>query len=271
MHRLAVPALLALLLVTGCTSSSESATASGGGGDAGSEDAAAPAAGRAAVPAVAQAPLQGRSVVRTAELQVRVDDVRAAADRARALTVGAGGALAGEDASEGRASLQLRVPPARLDDLLGRLADLGQEVSRTVGSEDVTEQVVDLDSRLATQRASVARVRALLDRATGLGDVVKIEGELARREAELESLDARARALGDRVDLSTVVLQLEQDDEAGAAAAAPRGFTGGLDAGWTALTTTARVLAAVLGAVLPFLPLVLLAGLAVRWSRRRAA
>lgn len=263
---LLAPLLLALALLSGCSGGADGTSAASGGAaaDRGAAPEAAPAVARDA----AAEPLVGRSLVRTAELTVQVPDVRVAADRAGALVRGAGGAVVGEETGEDGSTVELRVPPARLDDVLGRLARLGQERARRVGTEDVTEQVVDLDSRLATQRASVARVRALLDRASGLGDVVKIEGELAKREAELESLDARARSLGARVDLASVVLRLEGGD---GPAAAPAGFGSGLDAGWTAFRTSARVLAAVAGALLPFLPLLLLAGAAVRWRQRRAA
>ncbi len=198
--------------------------------------------------------------------------MRSAADRAGALARGAGGAVRAEDRSgEGdqvRAQLTLAVPPGKLDATLDAVARLGQERDRRSTSEDVTEQVVDLDSRLATARASVARVRALLDGATALGDVVKIEGELARREADLESLQARTRSLSARVDLATLVVRLE-GGEAAPVATGATGFREGLDAGWTAFLGSARVLAAAAGALLPFLPLLLVGGLVLRRLRLR--
>ncbi|MCW2777513.1 MAG: hypothetical protein JWN17_1238 [Frankiales bacterium] len=259
---------VALALLTGC---------SGGGSDSSTSaavstaESAAGAAAPAAAPALAKSqaldPLAGRSLVRTATLTVRVPDVRVAADRAVEVARTTGGAVAGEQSGGSEADLRLQVPPDRLDEALTRLARLGTERDRTLSTEDVTEQAVDLDSRLATQRASVARVRALLDRATGLGDVVKVEGELARREADLESLQSRARALSGRVDLAVRSLHLTEDDRVAATASAP-GFRGGLDAGWHAFTATARVLAAVSGALLPFLPLLLLGAGFWRWRRR---
>ncbi len=218
-----------------------------------------------------------RAVVRTATLVVEVDDVRKAADSARTLAQGAGGELAGEQTAsgtkEGRAVLTLRVPGTKLDATVGKLAALGSERERAVSTEDVTEALVDLDSRVATQQASVARVRALLARASGLGDVVKIEGELAKREAELDSLTARMRAVEDRVAMSTITLTLlgegtplpTEDEE-------PVGFTGGLERGWDAFTATARVVAATTGTLLPFLPFLLLAAWGLRrWLARSAA
>lgn len=54
------------------------------------------------------------------------------------------------------------MPPEGLDELISRLAALGQERSRSLGTEEVGDELVDLQVRLGTQRASVERVRALL-------------------------------------------------------------------------------------------------------------
>ena len=248
--------LLALVLgLSGC---------SGGGPEAaGASSAGAAAAGpevAAAEPAVAADLQLPRDVVRTATLDVEVDDLRAAADRARAVAEAAGGGLEAEDAPDGTDVLRLRVAPDRLDSALEQLVRLGRETDRTVGSEDVSEAVADLDSRLATQRASVERVRELLGRATVLSDVVALEGQLAQRESALESLQARAAALRARADLATVTLRLTVPSAVAAA-----GFGDGLSSGVDAFLTAARGAAVVLGALLPFLPLVLL----VLWAGRR--
>ena len=208
-----------------------------------------------------------RDVVRTAALTVRVDDLRAAADAARELAEREGGGLEAEDAYEDQDVLRLRVDPQRLDEALAALARLGTERARSLGSEDVTEQVADLDSRLATQRASVERVRALLRRADALSDVVAVEGELAEREADLESLQARVRAVRGRAELATVTLTLQGPRAVVAADAA--GFRDGLAGGLGAFLAAGRALLVVLGAVLPFLPLLALALLAGRWYARR--
>lgn len=215
----------------------------------------------------------GRAVIRTADLSVRVDDVRAAAEQAAQLTRAAGGQVGAEErtgtASSGSALLSLRVPPEAFDDTIAALARLGDERSRQLRTEDVQEQVVDLEARLATQRASVDRVRALLAEADALGEVVQIEGELTKRIADLESLEARLESLNARVELATIVLHL--DSEGGPVVGEALGFGDGLRSGWAALTTAGRLVAVTTGALLPFLPLLLVAGyLALRVRSRRS-
>jgi hypothetical protein len=215
----------------------------------------------------------GREIVRTVQLTLQVADPAAAGRGVRTAVAAAGGLVAEEQADTTGAWLVLRVPVDRLDRLVDELATTGAVLARTGRTEDATEQVVDLDGRVATQQTSVARVRALLARATSIGDVVAVESELARREADLESLQRRLAALRDRVALATLTVELR------AAPAPPDspqpGFGAGLGAGWAGLRAAGAVLATAAGFVLPFLPVVaLVAGavwVVVRRRRRRGA
>ena len=216
----------------------------------------------------------GDAVIRTADLEVRVDDVAKAADQAARLATAAGGRVEAEDrsgsGSGSSATVQLRVPPTAFDAAVADLVALGDERSRHLGSEDVGEQVADLDARLATQRASVERVRALLSEADALGEVVQIESELTKRTADLEALQARLAALEARVDLSTIVVRFDSSGRPVVGDAL--GFGDGLSAGWAALTAAGRAVAVTTGALLPFLPLLLLVGwLLLRARSRRTA
>ena len=212
------------------------------------------------------------AVVRTGSLEVVVDDVAAAAEAASRLIRDGGGQVESDERSRAggseQAVLRLRVVPAEFDATVAGLADLGEERARALSSTDVTEQVVDLDSRLATQRASVERVRTLLGEADTLGEVVQVEGELTRRTAELESLQARRAALGEQVALGSVELRLTASDDAPAAAGGALGFGDGLREGWDALRAAGRAAGVALGALLPFSPLLLLVG-AFAWRARR--
>ena len=122
---------------------------------------------------------------------------------------------------------------------------------------------------MASQQASVARVRALLAQATSIGDVVAIESELARREADLDSLTNRLAVLRDQVALSTLTVDLRApsvgpigDDDRAA------GFTDGLAAGWSGLLALGTAVAAVVGFLLPLLP-VLAVLFGIGWAARR--
>lgn len=219
-------------------------------------------------------PIQaGRSIIATAEVTIEVDDARAAGRSATQAAGAAGGFLAEQEArpADGVTTLTLRVPTDSFQEVLGELEALGKVLSQRIDTDDVTEQVVDLESRITSARRSVERVRQLLD---GSGDVVQlaaVERELAQREAGLESLLGSQRVLDDQVALATIRLDLRQpeavvepdDDDA------LPGFLGGLEGGWDGFVTTASVLVTGLGYALPFLVTGALGGAVWLGVRRR--
>jgi hypothetical protein len=197
------------------------------------------------------------NVVRKAKLTVRVKDVPSALDDTRTTVENAGGYVGDETTdrdgqSHERSHLVLRVPQEKYAGVLKELSGSGKLIERKVSADDVTDQVVDVKSRIDSQKSSVKRVRDLMDKATELSDVVSLEGELSTRQAELEALQARQASLKDRTALATITLVLsetevekEKDDETG--------FTDALGGGWEAFITTMRWVAVVVGAALPFL------------------
>ena len=109
-----------------------------------------------------------------------------------------------------RADYVIRVPPERLDALMDSIATLGHVESRSVGAEDVTEQIIDVEARLGALRASRDRLRQLFERASTTQDVIVVERELARVQAEIESLEARLTTLRGQVALSELTVALRQ-------------------------------------------------------------
>jgi polyhydroxyalkanoate synthesis regulator phasin len=212
----------------------------------------------------------GREIVRSAQLTVEVAEPAAAARGVRNAVTAAGGFVAEEQVEKDAAWLVVRVPVTRLDGVVDDLAATGTVTARSARAEDATDQVVDLDSRVATQQASLTRVRALLEKATSIGDVVALESELAAREADLDSLQRRLAAVRDQVALSTVTVELRRPAAPPAPAGPPAGFGSGLGAGWDGLKAVGTAVAVVAGFLLPFLPLLALAAAAVVAVRRRA-
>ena len=213
-----------------------------------------------------------RTLVRTATLELSATDVRGTVDRARDIAATEGGYAGRESVREESATLTLHIPSDRFDHALDGLSGLADVISREQSAEDVTEQVVDLDSRIATQRASVDRVRALLARAGTVDEIVRIEQEVTTREAELESLQQRRQVLAGQAAMSTVTIEVGRSD-----APPPPvqeedrgGFLAGLSDGWGAFLDAGAVTLRVVGAVLPFVLVLAIPGvLALRWWRRR--
>ncbi|MET9431179.1 DUF4349 domain-containing protein [Streptomyces sp. NPDC003036] len=219
-------------------------------------------------------PAPQQHVIRTAELTVEVADAGKALAKTRTAASEAGGHVANEttervDDDHVTSRIVLRVPQAAYDSVLAELAGGGKLLSRKAEAKDVTEQVVDVESRIATQRASVARVRALMDEATELADVVTLESELSRRQADLESLLSQQASLKDRTTMATITLELtEREAPAREKDDGGPGFLDALSGGWNALVTALTWAVIVLAAVAPWLALLLVAYAVWRWLVR---
>jgi Domain of unknown function (DUF4349) len=279
MKRFILPFVIALVALSGCGASSDSTSSrpQQESRDQGAAGQPAPPAGQQ-YPADQQAQTQpnqppkegagtnqpstplvdNRSLIFRAQISVRVDDVPKAADALTSLATTAGGFLASEkrtiDARESHATITVRIPSKAYSDTLEKIAKLGRELERGSNVEDVTEAVVDLDTRIAAQKASVDSVRRMFERASTLQDVVLLEKELNQRQAELASLEQRKRRLDDLVALSTITVTLvgpntvikpeEEPDPT---------FLSALKSGWNALVESLRFASVVLGYLLPFL------------------
>ncbi|MGW4637371.1 DUF4349 domain-containing protein [Sphaerisporangium sp. NPDC004334] len=211
-----------------------------------------------------------RAIVYTGEMTVRVKDVTAASDTAKRIVADAGGRLDGEQAAalarQDTSTLVFKIPPdhyATVTDRLGR--ELGTRVSLRLSTEDVTEEIADVGSRVKSAEAGLDQLRSLLKKAKNVSEVLKVEREISGREADLEALQARRRSLATRVADGTLTVHVEgpvrREPVVYRPKPQPPNFFTGLRSGWTTLKQTARVGLAVFGALLPWL-----AVLAVLWA-----
>lgn len=156
----------------------------------------------------------GRQLIFTAQVEVEVDDVAAATDAATAAVAQVGGFLFGQSTTGGaEASSQLtfKVKPEVFDQALKALGQVGKLRNQTVSTDDVTERVVDLDSRIQVAQLGVERLRTALAETTNLKDYADIEALLLQRESDLEVMKGQQRTLADQVALATINLTLTQD------------------------------------------------------------
>ncbi|MFI6259465.1 DUF4349 domain-containing protein [Micromonospora zamorensis] len=261
---LAATALAATLVLTGCGAGDDSGSKDSAGSAAeapakageANRDTAADAAGAAGAGA-ADLRVDQRAIIYTGTMRVQVDDVDAAARETTAIATRAGGFIGGDQRrsadADAVAELQLRVPAPKFAGVVEEVAKLGRQQNREINTQDVTEETVDLDARITSQRARVDSARRLLTRATSITDLVSLENELGRREADLASLEAKKRRLADLTALSTITVSLAGPAAKAADEKAETGFLVGLKGGWKAFVASLTVLLTVLGALLPWL------------------
>jgi hypothetical protein len=226
----------------------------------------------------------GRALATTAGVTVTTPDIRRAADDTVAAvarhdaTVFDADVTIGSERDDGSVDgvgwFVVKVPPAELEPLVDDLAaTVGTVSSRTQETADVTDQLVDLEIRIGVERDVIARFRALLDDATEFQDVVDIERVIAERTVALEQLLAAQRNLEDRVELSTLRIQLEYAPPAPEPAERDSDtITDAWRAGWEAFVGVFFTVALILAVASPFLVTAgVLLGVAWLVVRRRRA
>ncbi len=107
--------------------------------------------------------------------------------------------------------IRIRVPSDKLDSLVRDLETIdGNVVSKSIDARDVTEEYIDLETRMENKRSYLEQYRQLLKSARTTEDVLKVSEEIRQIEEELESVEGRLRYLADQVAMSTLELSMIQ-------------------------------------------------------------
>jgi hypothetical protein len=155
-------------------------------------------------------------IIRTGTASVEVDSLEPGLASLRRLTAQVGGFVANASLQSGReqlrqATLEIKVPAQRFDELTSGLQPLGRVEFVNVTAEDVGEEFVDITARVANGRRLEERLVDLLATRTGrLQDVLAVERELARVREEIERHEGRLRYLRTRAAMSTLAVTLHE-------------------------------------------------------------
>jgi len=183
----------------------------------GMPEAEAPAPGSISANA-AIADIVDRMIVYTGELSLVVKDTEIAQDAAIALAEDAGGYVSSAnsyayDQGLRRINLTLRVPAEVFNDTMAGLRDLAMEVTQdSVDSADVTQEYVDLESRLKALEVKAERLEELMDEAEDTEAVLAIYEELSQTQMQIEETKGRMLYLERRSAMATITVYLTPDE-----------------------------------------------------------
>jgi len=155
-------------------------------------------------------------VIRTGTATIKVDSLEPAVVRLRALAVSVGGYVGNTSMQTGTdqlrsATVEIKVPAARWGQLVTGLKPIGTLESVEENAEDVGEEFVDVQARVANAKRLEARLIDLLANRTGkLSDALQVERELARVREEIERYEGRIRYLQTQAAMSTMTVTVHE-------------------------------------------------------------
>lgn len=153
---------------------------------------------------------QLRNVTISVYVRLQVSDVNSAYYRLSEVASRYGGYVQGSSVYEGGGYLTLRVPAARLESALSEVKSVGKVEREERNVEDVTEQVMDTETRLRNLRATESRLLELLNRAESVSDIIEIEDKLSQIRQQIEWLEAARRNLQLMVNYATISVELRK-------------------------------------------------------------
>ena len=165
--------------------------------------------------------VQERLIIRNGNINVAVEDTRAAQEDIEGLVsqyAGEGAFVVSRNESGGvpggspYINMTIRVPIDRFEEVMDHIASLAAEgttPSRNESGQDVTEEYVDLQARLGSLEAARDRLLGIMEEAQTTEDLLMAEQQLTQREAEIESIQGRMQFLSQSAALSRIDISLE--------------------------------------------------------------
>lgn len=150
-------------------------------------------------------------IIKTGEMVLQVTGIDAALASATQQITALGGYASGSqrsgDGESDQASVTFRIPAAKWDEALAGLRTLGTKVlAERTGTDDVTDQVVDLGARIRNLQATETALQSIMARATEIKDVLAVQAELTSVRGQIEQLTAQKKNLEQQAAMSTLTV-----------------------------------------------------------------
>lgn len=158
-------------------------------------------------------------IIKNADLRLLVEDTDVAIDRTTQVVGDLGGYIISSRAwyqahydgkSYKYATITMGMPVTQFEKALSRLRGISVQVlDENASGEDVSDQYVDLQSKLTNLEATRDRIKSFLDDAKSVDEALRINQELANIEAQIEQIKGQMNYLQDRSAFSTITVNFE--------------------------------------------------------------
>jgi hypothetical protein len=161
-----------------------------------------------------------RKIIKDAEITLEVDSPLETQRRVTSIAESQDGFVVTSESKQRQAddpsqrvidvTLIIRVPSSQFGPTRDAILGLSQHIldNKNTG-QDVTEEFIDLEARIRTQRALEAQFLEIMKQAREVVDALEVQRQIADVRTEIEKLEGRKRFLENRSSLSTITVNLK--------------------------------------------------------------
>lgn len=213
-----------------------------------------------------------RKIVYRADLTIETMDLVGTREKILNLMETENGILEYNEQNEQQFYLSLKIPAEKFEEFLNEAKAVGRVIYSSISANDVTEQYIDTETRLASKRALLEKYQSYLPQAKDLKEILEVEAQINSVTTELEQWEGRLQRLEKEVAYSSVSVRLklptyvEKEDDAKTIADLFLSIGKNLRIAFAYIALGLIYIAAVGG---PFIAAVVIIALCIRIARRK--
>ena len=155
-----------------------------------------------------------KKIIYTVDMSIEAKDAADAINEISAETVAAGGYVSDSNYSKmddiASGYITVRIPPEKLKEFTAKIGTIGTVQSSSMGSQDVTADYVDLESRLTNAKAQEAQMLTIMTQAVKMEDILNVRAQLDSIQEEIEVLKGQLRYYDNLVGYSTITIRISE-------------------------------------------------------------
>lgn len=157
--------------------------------------------------------VEKKKIIKDGKMGIQVDNLEKAKKQIDTLVKSLGGYYSSENLSnsdnESGYNLVIRIPVEQFDKFIS-MQEIGKNkiLYKEVSARDVTEEYIDLKTRLDSKRNALGRYKEIMKKAGSTKDIIEIQEAIRQLEEEIETTTGKLRYLSDCVDYSTLTLTI---------------------------------------------------------------
>lgn len=155
-----------------------------------------------------------RMIIRSGSMQLEADNFGDTEAKVKQIVNGVNGYLTNSTSQlnvngKKQGTITIRVSADKFDVLVSELSKVGKVMNQNISGKDVTEEFMDAEARLKTQRELETRLLQILaEKTANLTALVEVEQKLAAVRENIEKTEGRMRYLKDQASYSTLTLSI---------------------------------------------------------------